>query len=179
MKKTLFLILAAILLPIVCWGQEEKMTKEQKKAAIAIAQKDLYDRAVEAMNDRNFIVQADELSYQNDKTNPVSPGANFVSLEGEEAIIEIFPGTSFLSQRNNFRIKGTASNIEMRTNKKGKVTFRMYVTSNEGHVTVSIMMDNKSNKSTVILTPDFSGDRISLYGKAYRMNKSEKPFYVD
>lgn len=171
MKKILILILAAILLPIACMSQEQKMTKEQKKAAIALAEKELYDKAVAAMNDRSFIVEADELSYQNDKTNPVSPGANFVSLEGEQATIEIFPGSSFLSQRNNFRIRGTASNIEMRTNKKGKVTFRMYVTSNDGHVTVSIMMDNKSNKSTVILTPDFSGDRITLYGKAYQMDK--------
>jgi len=177
MKKILFLVIAAILFPMACMSQDEKMTKEQKKAAQELALKDLYDRAVKAMEDRKFIVEADELSYQNDKTNPVNPGSNFISLEGEQATIQIFPGGSFINTRNNFSLKGAASNIEMKTNKKGNVTFRMYVISNDIQLIVSIKMDNKKNKCTATITPSLSGDRITLYGNLYRVDKSDKPFY--
>lgn len=177
MKKILFLMAVAILLPIVSTAQKKEMTKEQKKAAQELALKDLYDRAVKAMNDRKFIMQGDELSYQNDKTNPVSPGANFISIEGEQAVIQLFPGGNFNTRRDNITLRGTASNIEMRTNKKGKVTFKMYVVSNDISVTVTITMDSKSNECRAVITPNFSGDRITLYGNLFRIDETNIPFY--
>ncbi|MFV0417307.1 MAG: DUF4251 domain-containing protein [Dysgonomonas sp.] len=177
MKKIIFLTLVGIALLFTgCKSQQDPIAKEKERAIKAVAAQSLYEAAVKALNQQNFVFEADRLSYTNNKPEPVNPGSNFISLSGEVANVEIFPRTLILdsSAIRDINVKGNATNIEMKTDAKGNVTFKMYVKGTDIEATITINMSNGKNNSTAIISPNFDGKTITLYGHLYEFETTKE-----
>lgn len=175
MKKIISLTLGIVLLLTGCKSQQDPIAKEKEKAIKAAAAQNLYEAGVKALNERNFVFEAEKLSYTNHKPEPVNPGANFISLSGEVANVQIFPRTLILgsSAIRDINVKGNAANTEIKTDAKGNVTFKMYVKGPDIEATITINMSNGNNNSTVIISPNFDGKTITLYGHIYEFETTK------
>lgn len=176
MKKTIFLLLGTVLLLTGCKNQKDPATKEREKAQKAIEQQNLYLAAAQALNTRNFVFEAERLSYRNNKPELVNPGANFISLSGEQANVQIFPHTLIMgsSAIRDINVKGDASNIETTTDAKGNMTFKTYVKGQYIEATITINLSKGGNRATAVISPNFDGKTITLYGNVYEFKTTKE-----
>ena len=63
-------------------------------------------------------------------------------------------------------------NIEMKTDKKGNVTFSMMVQGVAVSANVTIRMVKGTNKCTATVSPNFNSNRISFTGYLYPSDQS-------
>ena len=64
-------------------------------------------------------------------------------------------------------MEGTPSNVEVETDKKGNVNFKMMVQGIGISASITIRMIEGSSKCTATVSPNFNSNRISFTGTVY------------
>lgn len=154
--------------------EAKKAEKEAKKAAEDAQQMALFDQAVQALNDQTFVLEADRIEFKRGRFVYVTPSTNFVSMDGGRATIQLaFNGAaSGPNGIGGITVDGTASNVEMKTDKKGNVTFSMMVQGIAVSANVTIRMVKGTNKCTATVSPNFNSNRLSFTGYMYPADQS-------
>lgn len=131
--------------------EAKKAEKEAKKAAEDAENMAWFDQAVQALNDQKFVLEADRIEFKRGRFVYVTPSTNFVSMDGNRATIQLaFNGAaSGPNGIGGITVDGTASNVEMKTDKKGNVTFSMMVQG----VAVSANVTFRMVKGTINVLP--------------------------
>ena len=111
----------------------------------------------------------DSLNFQLSTIPSPSYGAstpNFVALQDEHATVQVAPfyGGGGPNGVGGTTLDGRASNIILRTDKKGNVTLTMSVMGTGLSATVSISMAKGSNRASVTVNPNFHSNRVTLDG---------------
>ena len=103
----------------------------------------------------------------------VSSDTNFVTLSGDMATVQVAP---FVGGGPNgiggITLEGHASNIRVRTDKRGNTTFSMNVFGRGISATLSIRLPAGSNRASVSIDPNFSSNRIQLTGVLVPLDES-------
>lgn len=103
----------------------------------------------------------------------VSSDTNFVTLSGDMATVQVAP---FMGGGPNgiggITLEGHASNIRVRTDKRGNTTFSMNVFGRGISATLSIRLPAGSNRASVSIDPNFSSERIQLTGVLVPLDES-------
>ena len=138
-------------------GQKER---ERRKQLEAMEDSLNFVRAVEAIEKLDFVLEANRLTFKRGQSVFVNSTTNFVALQDEHATVQVAPfygvgGTT---------LDGRASNIILRTDKKGNVTLTMSVMGTGLSATVSISMAKGSNRASVTVNPNFHSNRVTLDG---------------
>lgn len=181
MKKVL--VLLAVLLSVTgCMSSRQNQTtdpaqqadKEAKKAADEAAQMALFEQAVQALKARDFVLEAERVEFKRGRFAYVTPSTNFVSLNGNKATIQLAFNGAFAGPNGigGITVDGTASNVEMKTDKKGNVTFSMMVQGVAVSANVTFRLIKGANKCTATVSPNFNSNRISFTGYLYPSDQS-------
>lgn len=134
MDKRLILIVALLLSAVAVGAQTER--RIYTKAEQERAQKREIEKRIEAIQDSirsveafaaleqlDFVLEANRLSFKRGETAYVTSNTNFVSLSDDKAVIQIAPfhggGPNGVG---GITLEGRASNIKLKTDKKGNVT---------------------------------------------------------
>lgn len=152
----------------------KKATKEARKQAELAESKMLYAAAVKALEDKEFVLEADRVEFKRGRFVYVTPTTNFVSLTDGQASIQLSFNTGAAGPNGigGITVEGKPSGIEMSTDKKGNVNFKMMVQGGAVSASVSIRLQNETNKATVTVNPNFNSNRISFTGTLYPTEKS-------
>ena len=144
----------------------KKAEKEAKKAAEEAAGMALFEQCVKAMENRHFTVEADRIEVKRGLFTNVNSGTNFVQLEGDLATIQLsFNGSALgANGMGGLTVDGRAEDIDMKTDKKGNVTFRMRVKDASVSATITIKIAKGTNQCTAFVNSDFNGNRINFSG---------------
>ncbi len=170
MKKVLFLLASIVLVLSVCKTQDPAV-KEAKNAEKEFK----FQKAVEALNSHEFVLEADRVTFKNGRYSYVSPSTNFVSMTGDKATIQLAFNSPYAGPNGmgGITVDGTASNIKTKTDKKGNVTFSMNVFGTGVSAVVTINMVAGSNQCTAIVTPNFNSRVITFSGYLYPKSESD------
>lgn len=148
--------------------------KQARKAAEAAESQAWYNAAVQAMNERKFVLEADRIEFKRGSFVYVTPTTNFVSLDGNHATIQLAFNTGAAGPNGlgGITVDGNASGIEMTKDKKGNITFKMMVQGSAVSATVNIRIMNGTNQATATVSPNFHSNRISFTGTLYPESES-------
>lgn len=145
----------------------EKAEKEAKKAKEEAIQNAQFEVALQAIQNRKFILKADDVDFKRGHSSHVNDNTNFVMLNGDEASIQ-FNSNKALAGPNGIggiTVEGKASDIEMKTDKKGNILFEMNVHGSGVSAKVSFRMNKGSNYCSATVTPNFHNNRITFNGE--------------
>ena len=170
MRKALFLLISIVFVLSGCKTQDPAV-KEAKSAEREFK----FQKAVEALNSHEFVLEADRITFRNGRYSYVSPSTNFVSMSGDKATIQLAFNSPYAGANGmgGVTVDGTASNIKMTTDKKGNVAFSMNVFGTGVSAVVSINMIAGSNQCTAIVTPNFDSQVITFSGYLYPKSESD------
>ena len=174
MKRLLFLLLVLCLgTGTTMYAQDKKAEKEAKKAEKAAkkaaeeaAGMAVFEQCVKAMENRHFAVEAYRVEFKRGQFTNVNSGTNFVQLKGEEATVQFsFHGPGLgANGMGGLTVDGRAEDIDMKTDKKGNVTFRMRVKDASVSATITIKIAKGTDQCTAFVNSDFNGSRINFSG---------------
>lgn len=177
MDKRLILIIALLCSAVAAGAQTER--RIYTKAEQESAQKREIEKRIEAIQDSirsveaftaleqlDFVLEANRLSFKRGETAYVTSNTNFVSLSDDKAVIQIAPfhGGGPNGVGGGITLEGRASNIKLKTDKKGNVTFTMSVSGTGLSATVDISLPKNSYMASVTVNPNFHSNRVTLYG---------------
>ena len=165
------------------FGSESTMTKEQarraaraahKKARAAQQLKD-FQAAVECIKKGSFVIEVDQLLFPQGMTKFVSSYTNFVSMNQDEAVIQI--ATSYFNPGPNglggITVKGKVSDVSMTTDRKGFVYYNFSVQGMMVSATVTIQLFGDGNRATVTVYPNFNNNNLTMTGVVVPYSQSD------
>ena len=139
---------------------------ELKKQLAAIQDSINYKNAVSALEKSNFVLEADQLLFKRGGTAFVSSNTNFVSLSDNRAIVQVAPfNGGGPNGVGGITVEGSASNVKVQTDKKGNTTLSMNVMGTGISATVNIFLFKGSNYASVVISPNYNSNRITLRGR--------------
>lgn len=169
MRKLLFLLVSITLILSGCKTQDPAV-KEAKNAEREFK----FQKAVEALNSQEFVLEADRINFKNGRYSYVSSNTNFISMSGDNATIQLAFNSPYAGPNGmgGITVEGRASNVKTKTDKKGNITFSMNVFGTGVSAIVTINMVAGSNQCTAIVTPNFNSRVITFSGYLYPKSES-------
>lgn len=182
MKRVLLLLAVLLVSATTVMAQQDKAAekaakkaeKAAKKAAEEAAGNALFKQAVEALNNRDFVVEADRVEFKRGRFVYVTPSTNFVSMDGNRATIQLAFNVAASGPNGigGITVEGTTNNVRMKTDKKGNVTYSFMVQGVAVSASVTIRMVKGTNKCTATVNPNFNSNRVSFTGNLYPSDQS-------
>ena len=153
MKKILLMVALASL----CASVSAQKSADRKAARAA--QKEYYraldarmhDSAMKALQDSAFILKADKVTFRRGRIAYVSSTTNFVSMEGERAVIQLafpnlpWPGANGLG---GITVDGIVTSVSVTSSWMAE-----------------IVLNPLDNKASVTVYPTYSSNRVTLSGE--------------
>ena len=175
MKKLLFVIISCFLIGTL--SAQEALTKDQikkqkqeEKEAKKKAQEEedmrTFQMIKQALVDQSFVLEAQRLSFKRGKVVYVNQNTNFISLNDGKAVVQLafntgLPGANGMG---GLTVEGVASNITMKENKKGDISFSMNVTGNRVSAQVTILIPYGGTMVDGQVNSNFNSNRINYSG---------------
>lgn len=154
--------------------QAAKAAKEARKAAEEAEQMAWYHAAVKAIEDRDFVLEAERVEFKRGRYAYVTPSTNFISMNGQSASIQLsfnIPDAG-ANGLGGITVDGNATSVEVTKDKKGNILLKMMVLGPVVSASVSIRIPYGSNRATAVVSPNFNSNRISFTGYLYPTEES-------
>lgn len=184
MKKYLFLMLSFLFLSVNLMEAQE-MSKQEAKAAKKAAKEKakqeqaaydqmLYQKALEAIESSEYILEADMIYLKRGESFPVSSTVNFISVKGDKAVVQIASNAAFGGPNGmgGITVEGTTRNVTMTKDKKGIIRLRMDVSGVALSAQVEIILYGGANRAEGTVYPNFNSRRMTLNGRILPLSES-------
>ncbi len=181
--KRLILIFILFLSPFTAALAQNADRSERRAAAeeramakrlAAIADSLSYVEAMNAIDSMDFVFEADMLIFKRGGTARVFSNLNFISVEGDEALVQVSPfDTGGPNGVGGVTVDGRIVNKEVRVDKRGNVTVSMMVMGAAISAEVLFMIAEGNNRASVRISPTFNSNTITLYGTVVPSERSD------
>ncbi len=173
--KRFLIVLSVILAGVALQGQNirgsgagnQKMTKEERKAARAAEEEMRIKEVAAIMNDTLFVLQADRVFSPGNDAVVVDPGLNFMAVSKDVMVLQTgsgYPKGIMDNSLGGVTIPGHLTSYKLITNKKGyyqvKANFRGSTAKN-----YRIDMSISPSGNTVARVTEVSGSWLEFRGR--------------
>jgi hypothetical protein len=169
---TIFLVSGLLWITFNVYGQEVKLTKEQKKELRKKQLEATYNTLDSLLNSRRFVLGADYLSGRSGERIVVNSSLNFVKVDGESGILQIGANSGLgYNGVGGVTAEGSIASWQLDKNdKKHTFSLRFGISSPLGHYDV-LMNVSASNNTTATITGLSSGS-LTWTGHIESIDKS-------
>lgn len=124
------------------------------------------EQARAAVENSSFVLEADYVTFRNGSRVSVNSGTNFISVYGDDAVVQISPSTYYAGPNGvgGVTVKGKVYNMKKYIDKKGRTNISMSVTGIGINAQVDIYIYPGSNRVTATVTPNFNSNSVSFEG---------------
>lgn len=188
MKKVLFLTTLLLLsFTVTTFAQSSKEARAARREAIKKerearkaleAQQDsiAYFKAVEAMKAGAFVLEANNVSFPNGITRYVSSNTNYVQVDNGEGIVQTaFTNFTYRPGPNGLggiTVEGNVSGLKMTSDKDGNYFYNYNIQGVAISATVSITLTGGTNQASVIISPNFNNNNMTMMGTILPLDES-------
>ena len=153
---------------------ERKAQRDAEKAREKREEARAYADAVQAINNRKFVLEADRITYKRGRSAIVTTNTNFVLLHGEKASVQVAFNGPYAGPNGigGITVDGRVGEVKTATDKKGNVTCSFSVMGVGISAQVSIRLTHDTNNASVTINPNFNSNRLSLDGKVIPLSES-------
>ena len=151
------------------WHQdmaEFRARSESDRQLNALADSLAYVQSKAALKNQDFVLEATSVTFKNGTTAFVNSSTNFISLKGNKAVVQISP-SSFASGPNGVggvTVEGNVTDLQIRTDKKGRTTLSMNVMGIGINAQVEVYMYPGTNRANATVYPNFNSNTVWLQG---------------
>lgn len=153
---------------------ERKAQRDAEKAREKREEAQAYASAVQAINNRKFVLEADRITFKRGQSVFVTSNTNFVLLNGEQASVQVAFNGPYAGPNGigGITVDGRVGEVKTTTDKKGNVSCSFSVVGVGISAQVSIRLTHDTNNASVTINPNFNSNRLSLDGKVIPLSES-------
>ncbi len=145
---------------------EFRARSAQDRMLNALADSLAYVQGKAALANRDFVFEAESVTFKNGTTAFVNSTTNFISLKGNKAVVQISP-SNFASGPNGVggvTVEGSVSGLEVKKGRNGRTVLSMNVMGIGINAQVEVYMYPDTNSATATVYPNFNSNTIWLQG---------------
>ena len=181
MKKVL-LLSTLLLFVFIGVTNAQQTRKERREARREAAKKKLeaeraleaqqdsiaFQKAITAMKEGNFVLEADNIMFPSGITRYVTSSTNYIQVQDDEGIVQTaFSNFTYSPGPNGLggvTVQGTVSEPQIRTDKHGNVFYNFSITGVAISATISITLTGGTNEASAYISPNFNSNNITMKG---------------
>ena len=151
------------------WEQEMaqfRARSEQRHELNELADSIAGVQAAAAVQNRDFVLEADQVTFKNGYTAFVDSSTSFISVKGNRAVVQISP-SNFASGPNGVggvTVDGVISGMQRMVGKKGNTTISFNVTGIGINAQIEIYMTPGTNRASATIYPNFNSNTVWIDG---------------
>ena len=189
MKKVLFLTTLLLLsFTVTTFAQTSKearaarreaLKKEREARKALEAQQDslAYFKAVEALKEGAFVLEADNVTFPNGITRYVSSNTNYVQVDNGEGILQTaFTNFAYNPGPNGLggvTVEGNISGLKMKEDKDGNYYYNYTIQGVAVSATIFITLTGVTNQASVSISPNFNSNNMTMTGRLLPLDESD------
>ena len=189
MKKVLFLTALLLLgFTVTTLAQTSKearaarreVLKKEREARRALeAQQDSisFFKAIEALKNGAFVLEADNVTFPNGITRYVSSTTNYVQVDNGDGIVQTaFSNFAYSPGPNGLggvTVEGNISGIEMKTDKDGNYFYSYTIQGVAISANIFITLTGGTNQASVQISPNFNNNNLTMMGRLLPLDESD------
>jgi len=189
MKKVLFLTTWLLLcFTVTTFAQTSKearairreaLKKERAARKALEAQQDsvAYFKAVEALKEGAFVLEADNVTFPNGITRYVSSNTNYIQVDNGEGIVQTaFTNFAYTPGPNGLggvTGEGNISGLKMIEDKDGNYYYSYTIQGIAISATVFITLTGGTNQASVSISPNFNSNNMTMMGRILPLDESD------
>ena len=123
-------------------------------------------QAAAAVLNRDFVLEADQVTFKNGNTVFVNSSTTFISVKGNRAVVQISP-SNFSSGPNGVggvTVDGSISGMQRMVDKKGRTTLSFNVMGIGINAQIEIYMTPGTNQASATIYPNFNSNTVWIEG---------------
>ena len=189
MKKVLFLTTLLLLsFTVTTFAQTSKearaarreaLKKEREARKALEAQQDsvAYFKAVEALKEGAFVLEADNVTFPNGITRYVSSNTNYVQVDNGEGIVQTaftnFAYTPGPNGQGGVTVQGNISGLKIKEDKDGNYYYNYMIQGVAISASVFITLTGGTNQASVTVSPNFNSNNMTMTGRLLPLDESD------
>lgn len=132
-----------------------------------------YVEAMNAIDSMDFVFEANMLVFKRGGTARVYSNLNFISVKGDQALIQVSPVDSGGGPNGvgGVTVDGRIINVERRVDKRGNTTLSINVRDGD-LASVTFTIPKGGNNTSVRISPTLNSNTITLYGEIVPRDQS-------
>jgi hypothetical protein len=119
-----------------------------------------------ALLNRDFVIEATSVTFKNGSTAFINSTTNFIYLKGDKAVVQISP-SKFASGANGVggvTVEGSVTDLQVRTDSKGRTTLSMNVMGIGINAQVEVYMYPGTSRASATVYPNFNSNTLWIQG---------------
>lgn len=154
--------------------EQRKLTRQERKIAQQKENERLYKEAIQALQNNNFVLEADRLIFKRGRSISVTSIKNFISMANKKATVQVSFDTPRPLQNGlgGFTVEGNVSDVKMKQDKRGSVIYSFFVQGVNISAYVSISLSPGSNNVSATIMPSFNSNTLTMNGKLLPQGKA-------
>ena len=151
------------------WHQEMeefRARSEQRREINELTDSIAGVQAAAAVQNRDFVLEANQVTFKNGSTVFVNSTTTFISVKGNRAVVQISP-SNFSSGPNGLggvTVDGNISGMQRMVDKKGRTTISFNVMGIGINAQIEIYMVPGTNRATATIYPNFNSNTVWVEG---------------
>ena len=151
------------------WHQEMeefRARSEQRREINELTDSIAGVQAAAAVQNRDFVLEADQVTFKNGYTAFVNSSTTFISVKGNRAVVQISP-SNFASGPNGVggvTVDGSISGMQRMVDKKGRTTISFNVMGIGINAQIEIYMVPGTNRASATIYPNFNSNTVWVEG---------------
>ena len=145
---------------------EFRARSAEERHLSALADSIAFVQARAALQNQDFVLEADNVTFRNGSTVFVNSTTNFISVKGNRAVVQISP-SNMASGPNGVggvTVDGRISGQEYRVGKKGLATYSFSVTGIGINAQIEIYLTPGTNQASATIYPNFNANTVWVQG---------------
>ena len=146
--------------------EEFRARSEQRRELNALTDSIAGIQASVAVKNRDFVLEADQVTFKNGNTVFVNSSTTFISVKGNRAVVQISP-SNFAAGPNGVggvTVDGSISGMERMVDKKGRTTVSFNVMGIGINAQIEIYMTPGTNRASATIYPNFNSNTVWIEG---------------
>ena len=154
---------------------EFKAKSQQRHEINALVDSIAGVQAAAAVQNRDFVLEANQVTFKNGNTVFVDSNTTFISVKGNKAVVQISP-SNFASGPNGVggvTVNGTISGMQRMVDKKGRTTLSFNVMGIGINAQIEIYMSPGTNQASATIYPNFNSNTVWVQGQIVPYESSD------
>lgn len=126
----------------------------------------LFASTVQTMKDMDFVIEAERIMMPDGASVMVSSVTNFISVQGENAVIQISPmrNASGANGVGGLTVEGGVDKVSFSTDRRGNFIMTMTVIGANVSASLTVTVPRDSNRANVRIDPNYNSDDMTMTG---------------
>lgn len=149
--------------------REAARKKMEAEKALEAQQDSLaFEKALVALKEGSFVLEADNIMFPNGIIRYVTSSTNYVEVQDGQGIVQTaFSNFSYNPGPNGLggvTVQGNISEPEIKTDKHGNVFYNFSISGIAISATISITLTGGTNEASAYISPNFNNNNITMTG---------------